>query len=103
VQILNEVLALTIVGIISSTTCKAESYTNMIELRYLLLDGCFINGNFSGWSQELKWLQWRYFPHQELPSSLKLPNLVVLDLSNSTTLTHIWTKDFEEDVRVIYP
>ena len=103
-QIFNEVLALTVVGTSPSKTSNAELYAYMTELKYLLLDNCPIDGNFSGWSEGLKWLQWRYMPHQKLPSSLILPrSLVVLDLSDSNSLTHIWAEDIEIDVRVTYP
>ena len=82
---------------------KAESYAKLRELRYLLLDdGCSINGNFSKWSKELKWLQWRYFPYKELPESLYLQNLAVLDLSDSHCLTRVWSKDMEIEVRIVF-
>ncbi len=92
--------ALSLVGRDStSTVLKAEAYAKMRELRYLLVDdGCEMNGDFSEWSEELRWLQWRYFPHEELPKSLKLQKLAVLDLSHSEHLTRVWTKDIEVEV-----
>lgn len=102
VQGSDEVLALSVIGENSGTACKSELYARMRELRYLLLDGCPVNGDFSNWSEELRWLQWRYYPYEELPSSLKLPNLAVLDLGNSKVLTHVWVKDFDVEVRLLY-
>ena len=59
-----------------------------------------MNGDFSDWSEELRWLQWRYFPHEELPSSLMAPNLTVLDLGSSGCLLRVWdTKHFESKVK----
>jgi hypothetical protein len=101
---LNEVVrALSLVGRESSSAvCKAEAYAKMRELRYLLLDdGCEVNGNFSEWSEELRWLQWRYFPDEELPQSLKLQKLAVLDLSHSVHLSRVWAKDIEVEVRTM--
>jgi hypothetical protein len=94
---LDKVLALSLIGTDPSKTWQAKLFKKMPELKYLLLDGCSINGDFSGWSEELRWLQWRYFPYAELPSTLNLPNLVVLNLANSL-LTCFWNKKFEKEV-----
>ena len=62
-----------------------------------------MNGDFSDWSEELRWLQWRYFPHEELPSSLMAPNLTVLDLGNSDCLIRVWDiKHLESEVESLY-
>jgi hypothetical protein len=90
------------IGENSGIACNAELYARMRELRYLLLDKCPVNGDFSDWPEELRWLQWRYFPYEELPSSLNLPNLAVLDLASSKCLTSIWAKDFKVEVRLPY-
>ena len=100
-QGLKKVLGLSLVGVDSCTAWHAEAFAKMKELRYLLLDGCSINGNFSIWSKDLRWLQWRYCPHEVLPWNLKLPYLSVLNLNNSSNLTHVWHEDLEE-VRTIY-
>lgn len=100
IQGLNEVIALSVVRACTGIACKAEEYAKLKELKYLLLDGCHVNGNFSEWSKELRWLQWRSLPHQELPLSLNLPNLVVLDLGESNHLTRVWSRDFKLEVRI---
>ncbi|KAG0605274.1 hypothetical protein M758_9G045100 [Ceratodon purpureus] len=74
---------------------KAEAYATMKDLRYLFLDKCLVNGDFSGWSDELKWLRWRSFPHRELPTSFNIQNLAILDLANSRSLTHVWARSSE--------
>jgi hypothetical protein len=103
VQGLNEILiAVSLVGSDSSITCKAEPLARMKELKYLLLDGCQMNGDFSEWSKEVRWLQWRQFPYEVLPQTLNLSNLVTLDLAESLVLTHIWTEDFKIEVRIVY-
>lgn len=102
IQGLKKVIGLSLVGIDPIMTWQAESFAKLRQLRYLLLDKCLVNGNFSGWSQELRWLQWRYFPHAVLPWNLKSPNLVVLDLANSPNLTCVWAKDFDNEVGTIY-
>ena len=93
-----KILALSLIGANSLKTWHAESFAKMSELRYLLLDGCLVNGDFSGWSKELRWLQWRHFPCETLPSTLNLSNLIVLNLANSVALTNIWYKNLEEEV-----
>ncbi|KAG0606661.1 hypothetical protein M758_9G158500 [Ceratodon purpureus] len=93
---LKKVLGLSLIGVDSSTPWQAKAFAKMKELRYLLLDGCSINGNFSTWSEDLRWLQWRYCSHGVLPSDLKLPHLSVLNINNSSNLTHVWDEDLEE-------
>ncbi|KAG0598639.1 hypothetical protein M758_12G090000, partial [Ceratodon purpureus] len=98
---LKKVLGLSLVGVESSIAWQVETFAKMKELRYLLLDGCSINGNFSTWPEDLRWLQWRYCPHEVLPWNLKLPYLSVLNLNDSSNLTHVWHEGFEE-VRTIH-
>ena len=62
---------------------EAEQFAKMKELKYLILNNCHVKGDFSEWSKELRWLQWRNFPFDEIPCSLKCPKLVTLDLSYS--------------------
>ncbi|KAG0561206.1 hypothetical protein KC19_9G045200 [Ceratodon purpureus] len=84
----------------SSILNKAEAYAKMKDLRYLFLDKCLVKGDFSGWSDRMKWLQWRSFPHQELPTSFNIQNLAILDLANSHTLTHVWARNSEIEFSV---
>jgi hypothetical protein len=51
-----------------------------------------MNGDFSNWSNEVRWLQWKHLPHKKLPSSLELPNLAILDLANNNCLTCVSSK-----------
>lgn len=46
VQDLNEVIAITLVGVNHGKAFQAEQLAKMKELRYLLLDGCQVNGYF---------------------------------------------------------
>ena len=102
VQGLDEILAFSLADDLSASRWsltkrnpfKAELFSRMMKLRYLFLDGCSLKGNFLGWSTELKWVQWRWFPHQELPRSFKLQHLAVLDLANSHSLTHLRSENF---------
>ena len=102
-QGLNEVLiAFSLVGSDSSITYKAEPLARMKKLKYILLDGCQMSGDFSKWSKEVRWLQWRQFPYEVLPQNLNLSNLVALDLAESLVLTNVWTEDFKTEVSIIY-
>ncbi|KAG0596737.1 hypothetical protein M758_UG280900 [Ceratodon purpureus] len=64
----------------------APRLSGMKELHMLVLDGNYVEvrDEDSSWPEELRWLQWRRFRGGQLPSELKLPPLVVLDLC------HIW-------------
>jgi hypothetical protein len=77
-----------------------EQFAGMEELHLLILDGCSVEGeDYSSWSPELRWLQWRSIPCAELPSQLNLPNLAVLDLTDSGNLTHLWAENALVQVR----
>lgn len=92
------------VGLNTRAAFKAQLYAKMRELRYIILDGCLVEGDFSKWSKnflQLSWLQWELHPHQELPKSLILPKLIVLNLAKSDYITHLWAKDFELDMRIV--
>jgi hypothetical protein len=78
----------------STPAYEAEQFASMDELHLLILDGCLLVGeDYSRLSQELRWLQWRLFPGTQLPSGLDLPKLVVLDLSDSSSLSSLWQDD----------
>jgi hypothetical protein len=64
------------------------------------LDGCqvVVPDDFSSWPQELRWLRWKWFCFSTLPSYLHFPFLVVLDLSRSDKLTHLWKSDADIEV-----
>jgi hypothetical protein len=86
-------------GVIS---CEVLQLASLKELHFLRLDGCdvVVPNGFSNWPQELRWLQWRWFCFSSLPSHLRLPSLVVLDLSHSDKLTRLWENDAE--IQVLY-
>jgi hypothetical protein len=73
----------------------AENYVGMNRLHFLLLDGDHVKGDFSTWSRELSWLQWRNSDLSALPLELNLRKLAVLDLTSNKQLTQIWPNDLE--------
>jgi hypothetical protein len=83
-------------------SCEVLQLASMEELHLLRLDDCdvVVPDGFSNWPQELRWLQWRWFCFSTLPSHLRLPSLVVLDLSHSDKLTRLWENDAE--IQVFY-
>ena len=88
------------VGIFQKSTIsvKASKLGRMQELHLLRLDGCnMVHDDFSSWSQQLRWVQWRLYQSKSLPLQLELPLLVVLDLSKSDELKCLW----EENVHVV--
>ncbi|CAM6061269.1 unnamed protein product [Sphagnum tenellum] len=79
----DRVRGLSVAGAKDGAAWKAETYTRMSELHFLILDHCQVKGDFSRWSEELRWLQWWSLPLSELPPTLSLLNLSVLDLTGS--------------------
>jgi len=77
------------------TTNVAKNYIGMDKLRFLLLDGDNVTGDFSTWSQELIWLQWMNSDISILPLELKLQKLAVLNLTSNKELMQIWPNDLE--------
>ncbi len=73
----------------------AENYIGMTRLHFLLLDGDNVKGDFSTWSRELSWLQWKNSDISALPLELDLQKLAVLDLTSNKELTQIWPNDLE--------
>ena len=79
---------------------QAEHFASLNELQILILEDCDVQGDFSKWSRELRWLKWRHMNLIELPQDLQLPNLIVLDLAYNKHLYCIWPKDFGMQVKV---
>ncbi len=73
----------------------AENYIGMSRLHFLLLDGDNVKDDFSTWSRELSWLQWRDSDLSTLPLELDLRKLAVLDLTSNKELIEIWPNDLE--------
>ncbi|CAM6061252.1 unnamed protein product [Sphagnum tenellum] len=91
------VRGLSVAGAKDGAAWKAETYTRMSELHFLILDHCQVKGNFSTWSEELRWLQWWSLPLSELPPTLSLLNLSVLDLTGSKSVTRISPKNSNDE------
>ena len=81
--------------------CKAELFAEMEELRYLSIKSCHVHGDFSKWPKELRWLQWWGYHCTELPHTLDLQSLAVLDLGGNHKLSCILDKHIETKVRMI--
>ncbi|KAG0565426.1 hypothetical protein KC19_8G189700 [Ceratodon purpureus] len=81
----------------------ASQLSGMKELHLLVLDGSYVEvrDEKSSWPEELRWLRWRRFRGGQLPSELKLPSLVVLDLSGSDKLTRLWEDDADIKLPVL--
>ncbi|CAK9253780.1 unnamed protein product, partial [Sphagnum jensenii] len=75
------------------TPIVANFFARMIGLHALLLDDCNIEGDFSTWPKKLRMLSWPCSPILDLPTTLNIPNLVVLNLSQSQNLTCLWAQD----------
>ncbi|CAK9220124.1 unnamed protein product [Sphagnum troendelagicum] len=87
-----------------NATNVAENYIGMNRLHFLLLDGDNVKGDFSTWSRELSWLQWRNSDLLALPLELNLQKLAVLDLTSNKQLMQIWPNDLEityKDLRTL--
>ncbi|KAK9289103.1 hypothetical protein L1049_017575 [Liquidambar formosana] len=66
-----------------------EEFEQLQNLRFLLLDGADLDGDFKRLFSKLRWLQWRGCPVYFKPINFHLKNLVILDLSNSR-ITNNW-------------
>ncbi|KAG0608200.1 hypothetical protein M758_8G086800 [Ceratodon purpureus] len=69
---------------------EALYFSKMSNLHFLILDGCFINGDLSIISKKLRCLRWRDMPMTQRPPILSLNNLVSLDFSYSTKVASLW-------------
>ncbi|KAG0598623.1 hypothetical protein M758_12G088800 [Ceratodon purpureus] len=71
----------------------AKYFTNVPNLHYLRLpDGCKMYGDLKCISKQLRWLQWRKMPYQNVPKELNLIHLLSLDFSQSTKLASLWVE-----------
>ena len=71
----------------------ASMFKKFVELHLLQLDGTRIEGDFSGTSNKLRWLQWRSSFLEYVPTKMCFSYLTILDLSKSNTLTRLWSED----------
>ncbi|KAI8527217.1 hypothetical protein RHMOL_Rhmol12G0058500 [Rhododendron molle] len=68
---------------------QTEPFQKMVRLRLLQLSNVRLEGNFKCIPPELKWLQWRKCPLENLPSDFCPQQLAVLDLSDSK-IENVW-------------
>ncbi|KAG0564194.1 hypothetical protein KC19_8G091000, partial [Ceratodon purpureus] len=66
-------------------------FTKMINLHFLILDGCFIDGDLTTISKKLRYLQWRQMSVIQGPPVLNLSNLISLDFSYSSEAASLWS------------
>ena len=86
------------VGLQSEEAIGASTFQKMSEIHLLQLDGARIEGDFSKVSKKIRWLHWRSSFLTNLPEQLWLQNLKILDLSNSSSITRLWS---DGDTKVI--
>ncbi|KAG0564195.1 hypothetical protein KC19_8G091100 [Ceratodon purpureus] len=67
-------------------------FTKMRNLHFVILDGCFINGDFRTISKKLRYLRWREMPVIQRFPILNLSNLISLDFSYSSEVASLWAK-----------
>lgn len=71
----------------------AAKFQKMTAIHFLQLDGACIEGDFSKWSSNIRWLQWRATTLTKMPPRLRCLFLTHLDLSYSKKLIHLWSYD----------
>ncbi|XP_028763086.1 TMV resistance protein N-like [Neltuma alba] len=75
----------------NSMALSAKAFENIKNLHLLQLDHVKLDGDFGYLSKELRWLCWRGFPSENLPTNLRLEKIVAIDLKWSN-LTTVWEK-----------
>ncbi|KAG0564220.1 hypothetical protein KC19_8G093100 [Ceratodon purpureus] len=65
-------------------------FTKMSNLHFLILDGCFVNGDHTIISKKLRCLRWRDMPMIQPPPILNLTNLISLDFSYTIKVPDLW-------------
>ncbi|KAK3404511.1 hypothetical protein EUGRSUZ_K00815 [Eucalyptus grandis] len=82
----NNVVALKLRRSRHNFTCK--DFANLMNVRFLELDGGNFAGNFENTLSELRWLYWRNCPLKLQANNFVLNHLVVLKLSGNITIQH---------------
>ncbi|KAL3714772.1 hypothetical protein ACJRO7_006641 [Eucalyptus globulus] len=82
----NNVVALKLQRSRHNFTCK--DFANLMNVRFLELDGGNFAGNFEDTLSELRWLYWRSCPLKLQANNFVLNHLVVLKLSGNITIQH---------------
>ncbi|XP_065874795.1 disease resistance protein RPP2A-like [Euphorbia lathyris] len=65
-------------------TWMTKSFKKMKMLRLLQLNYVGLKGSYDHISTKLRWLCWREFPSEYMPSDLSLKNLIALDMRHSS-------------------
>ncbi|XP_028769704.1 TMV resistance protein N isoform X2 [Neltuma alba] len=75
----------------NSVSFGTNAFKNMKRLRLLNLDNVQLNGEYDYLSKELRWLCWRGFLLESLPTDFNVKKIVAIDLKWSN-LTKVWEK-----------
>ncbi|KAK2966177.1 hypothetical protein RJ640_008743 [Escallonia rubra] len=68
---------------------ETSAFTRMSELRLLFINYVKLIGGYKMFPKKLRWLCWRRFPLEFIPTDFPLESLVVIDMRNSN-LTRFW-------------
>ncbi|XP_028763073.1 uncharacterized protein LOC114721417 [Neltuma alba] len=75
----------------NSISLSTNAFKNMKRLHLLNLDNVQLNGEYDYLSKELRWLCWRRFLLESLPTDFNVKKIVAIDLKWSN-LTKLWEK-----------
>ncbi|XP_059631372.1 disease resistance protein RPV1-like [Cornus florida] len=68
---------------------QTDAFSSMGRLRLLHLNNVRLTGDYEEFPRKLRWLCWRGFPLESIPSGFPLESLVALDMRNSS-LKQVW-------------
>ncbi|KAG0568439.1 hypothetical protein KC19_6G019900 [Ceratodon purpureus] len=88
-----EIRGLSLVGVESDKVFDASKFDKLTEIHLLQLSRARIEGDFSKWSTNIRWLDWTRSSLVEVPCGLHILYLTHLDLSHSWKLTRLWSQD----------
>ena len=95
----NHVKGLYLTGGQPHKTIATNKFATMCGLQFLILQECNMVGDFLAWPKSLRWLEWSHNSKLlDLPSTLHLSNLAVLDLNSNQYLTQLWPTKLGEQV-----
>ena len=87
----NRVKGLYLAGGQPHKTMATNKFATMCGLQFLILQECHVEGDFFAWPKSLRWLEWsKNSKLLDLPSTMHLSNLAVLDLNSNINLTQLW-------------
>ncbi|CAN1136857.1 Disease resistance protein RUN1, partial [Linum perenne] len=79
----------------SELELQVELFAKMRNLKLLHLNNVKLYGNFKSFPKNLHWLSWQRFPLKHIPNDFPLDDLVVLELTNSKI------KNFHNQARLL--